>query len=54
MSIFIPRRAKATATERKQLFILGLLTVYEGLVAVLSLGYLSVEVRSWYLFDIMD
>jgi hypothetical protein len=36
-------------------FVLGLATVYEGLVIVLSLGFLSTELRATLLFsDWMD
>jgi len=55
---FIPRRAKFDRGNRwrdqRQLFILGLITIYEGLVSAISLGYLSVDTRAWYLFDVMD
>ena len=51
---FIPHKARATPQERRQLAVLGLLAIYEGLVAVLSLGYLSVDCRSWYLFDVLE
>jgi hypothetical protein len=55
MKNFIPRRAKcASNREYRQLFILGLLTIYEGLVATLSLGFFSVDCRAWYLFDVME
>jgi len=52
---FIPRRARcSTRRERCQLFVLGIATIYEGLVAALSLGFWSVETRSWLLFDVFD
>jgi hypothetical protein len=53
MNHFIPRRALATRRERRQLAILGLLTIYEGAISALSLGYFSVDCRAWYLFDVM-
>lgn len=48
---YLPRIAKHyTARERWQFFALGLATVWEGLVIVLSLGYLSCEARAYELF----
>jgi hypothetical protein len=41
---FMPRRARIhKRTERWQLFVIGLASLYEGVVAVLSLGYLKVK-----------
>lgn len=50
---FMPRRARIyQRRERWQLFVIGLASLYEGVVAVLSLGYLTVDTRSWVLFSI--
>lgn len=52
---FMPCRARHNgAKDHWQFFLLGLGTVYEGLVMVLSLGFLTVETRSWLLFDVFD
>ncbi len=52
---FVPRRTNATTRrEQVQLFVLGVATVYEGLVAVLSLGFCMVETRAWLLFEVFD
>lgn len=52
---FMPHRSRHDgAKDHWQFFLLGLGTVYEGLVMVLSLGFLTVETRSWLLFDVFD
>lgn len=53
---FIPRRARHgnSARERWKFFAVGLGSLFEGAVIVLSLGYLNVEVRSWLLFEVFD
>lgn len=37
-----------------QLVAVGLAALYEGLVTVLSLGYLTTDVRGWVLFEWLD
>jgi hypothetical protein len=32
--------------------VIGLAAIYEGLVSVLSLGYLNTDIRGWVLFDL--
>lgn len=55
MNRFVPKLANAsTRRERVQLFVLGVATIYEGLVGVLSLGYCVVDTRAWLLFDVFD
>lgn len=53
---FAPKRARHghKRGEQFRFWLLGLGTVYEGLVMVLSLGYLSVDTRSWLLFDVFE
>lgn len=52
---FVPKLVNAsTHRERIQLFVLGVATVYEGLVGVLSLGFCTVETRAWLLFEVFD
>jgi hypothetical protein len=34
--------------------LLGLGTIFEGLVMTLSLGYLTVETRAWLLFTVFE
>ena len=52
---FIPTIARHSgARERWQFFALGLGSLYEGLVLVLSLGYLTVDTRAWLLFEAFD
>ncbi len=40
--------------ERSQFVLLGLATIWEGLVITLSLGFLTVSTRAWILFEVMD
>ena len=50
-----PRAARCdNARERWTLVVIGLASIYEGLVEVLSLGYLTTHVRGWVLFDFLD
>jgi len=50
MKRFIPHIAKhGSLKEQAQFVVLGLASIYEGLVFVLSLGFLSVDIRSWLL-----
>jgi hypothetical protein len=52
---FIPAIARhLTRRERVQFFLLGLGTIFEGLVMTLSLGYLTVETRAWLLFTVFE
>jgi hypothetical protein len=52
---FLPRRSRhASVREHFQFVVLGLGTIYEGLVMVLSLGFLNVETRSWMLFNLFE
>lgn len=44
----------ASKKERWQLVVIGLAAIYEGLVAVLSLGYLNTHIRGWVLFELFD
>jgi hypothetical protein len=49
----VPHIARhGSSKERWKFVLLGLGTVYEGLVMVLSLGYLNVSTRAWLLFDV--
>ena len=54
----IPRRAwfrhKPRKHERLEFFLLGLGTLWEGLVITFSLGYLTVDTRAWLLFDVFE
>lgn len=43
-----------SAKERWKLVLLGVACIYEGLVAVLSLGYLNTNIRGWMLFDFFE
>ncbi len=55
MKHFIPKRARHGAKpDQWRFWLLGLGTVYEGLVMVLSLGYYSVDTRAWLLFDLWE
>lgn len=40
--------------EQAQMIMLGLGSIYEGLVIVLSLGYLNTNIRGWMLFTWFD
>lgn len=52
---FIPKKARnRTSRERWQLALIGLASIYEGIVLTFSLGYLSVDTRAWVLFDVID
>lgn len=52
---FRPRIAKhASRRDRWMLFVLGLASIFEGMVLVLSLGYLTVETRCWVLFELFE
>jgi hypothetical protein len=49
------RFGRSTARrERGQLLLLGLASIYEGLVAVLSLGFYTTDIRSYLLFDYFE
>ena len=51
LSYYLPRVARnGSSRERWKFFALGLATIYEGMVIVLSLGYLNVEARAYELF----
>lgn len=51
----IPRKARCRSLrERGELFVLGLAEIYDGLVMVLSLGYLVTDIRSWLLFTVFE
>jgi hypothetical protein len=56
MTRFMPIKARhfGSRRERWRFFLLGLGTIYEGLVMTLSLGYLTVDTRAWLLFDVFD
>jgi hypothetical protein len=52
---FVPRRARHYSTrERWEFVVLGLGTIFEGLVMTLSLGYFNVDTRAWLLFEVFD
>jgi hypothetical protein len=52
MQHFMPRKARChTRRERLHLWMIGLASIYEGLVLVLSLGWLSVDTRAWVVFQ---
>jgi hypothetical protein len=36
------------------MFVLGLASIYDGLVTVLSLGFYTTDVRAWLLFEYFD
>lgn len=40
--------------ERGKIFLLGFVTVAEGLVQIFSLGFLSPGWRAWLLFTVYD
>lgn len=40
--------------ERGKLLLLGIASLYEGLVAVLSLGLYTTDIRSYLLFDYFE
>lgn len=44
----------ASSKERWRFVVLGVATIWEGLVMVLSLGYLNVNTRAWLLFDFFE
>lgn len=48
------RRAKHGKGEQFQFFIIGLLSLVEDLVIVLSFGALDWELRAYALFDLFD
>lgn len=55
MNRFRPKRARHdNARDRWVFCLIGLASVYEGLVMALSLGYLNVDTRAWLLFDVFD
>lgn len=56
MHPMIPRRPMFchSRKERARMFVLGVAELYDGLIAVLSLGYLTTEVRSWLLFSVFE
>lgn len=48
LKAFTPHYVKQ---DRRMMFVIGLVTLYEGIVLVLSLGFLNVDARAWVLFD---
>lgn len=51
----LPKKAWHRDPRERCLFVLlGLATIYEGLVITLSLGFLTVETRAWIMFDVWD
>ncbi len=56
MSPLIPYRAiHFSKRDRRSFFVLGLATIYEGLVITLSLGFLTVDTRlAWLLHEHND
>jgi hypothetical protein len=52
---FKPRWARhRSRRDQWRFFLIGLGTVYEGLVIALSLGWLTINTRAWLLFDLFD
>lgn len=52
---FMPVKARHhSRKERWRFLMIGLGSLYEGLVITLSLGYLNVNTRSWMLFDLFE
>jgi hypothetical protein len=52
LEYYVPSKARHNSRrDRWRFFLLGLATVYEGLVIVLSLGYLNCEARAYELFE---
>lgn len=50
---FVRPVAKGTSSrERWNLFILGAVSILEGLVQLLSLGYLNSHLRAWFMFEV--
>jgi hypothetical protein len=50
---FVPHPARNTSwSDQLFLFTIGLASILEGLVIVLSLGFLNIEFRAWVLFDL--
>lgn len=55
MNVILPHVARnGSAKERWRLFVVGLASIYEGLVIALSLGYFTVDTRAWVLFDLFE
>jgi hypothetical protein len=52
----LPKKAKhyGNTKEQLQFWLLGLGTIYEGLIMVLSLGFLTVNTRAWMLFELFE
>ena len=51
----LPRRARCDDwCERGQLIALALASIYDGLVTVVSLGYLTTDIRQWLLFTVFE
>ncbi len=52
----LPQKSKyslyKSRKERLQMLVLGLASIYEGLVVLLSAGYLTTDIRAYLLFDV--
>jgi hypothetical protein len=52
---YLPRKARCRDwRERGQLIVLGAASIYDGLITVVSLGYLTTDIRAWLLFDVFE
>lgn len=40
--------------ERRQMLLLALASIYDGLVTILSLGFYTTDIRAWLLFEVFE
>jgi len=46
---WFPQRTRA---DQRRVFLLGLATIYDGLVMTLTLGHCITNIRAWLLFEV--
>jgi hypothetical protein len=55
LTALAPRKTRTTTRrQRGQMILLGLASIYEGLLEVCSLGYLTTDLGSWLLFEYFE
>lgn len=47
-------RAKCSKKERFEYWLYGLCSIFDGLVIVLSIGFVASDLKSWFLFDYIE
>lgn len=51
---FIRKSNNKDWKDQRNLWLLGVCSIIEGLIVVLSLGFLNSDIRAWFLFDFLD